>query len=326
MLGRDDDPGARTVAFFQDSMGFGGDMRNSSSAAARSMLTTCAVALSLAALMCMMLVPKANAQSGKRVALLVGNQDYRFERKLRNPVNDARLLGRVLKDELKFDDVRVEHDLDVDGLDRAIAAFVRRAERADAVVFYYSGHGMKSPDRRNFLLPIDARTGVDNARPLERQAVSAEEIREKLKAVGARVTLLILDACRDGPGGGKSGTKGLARMGGGNQVLVAYATEEDRVAADGAGNNSPYAEALANALRRSDMPLLAQLDWVSDEVRRQVPGQEPTREGNLRADAFLVGGVKPANAVATASVEDEAWGLCRGDATAVPCEDYFCAL
>lgn len=191
------------------------------------------------------------------------------------------------------------------------------------MVFYYSGHGTKSPDRRNFLLPIDAKTGVDNARPLDRQAVSAEDIREKLKGIRARVTLLILDACRDGPGGGKSGSKGLARMGGGSQVLVAYATEEDRVAADGTGSNSPYAKALAQVLGRNDMPLLSQLDWVGDEVRKQVPGQEPTREGNLRADAYLATPFRKATPQEVVRIEDEAWALCRSGNTTAPCEDYL---
>jgi cell division protein FtsN len=138
------------------------------------------------------------------------------------------------------------------------------------------------------LLPIDARTGTGDAPALDRQAVSAEAIRDKLKAAGARVTLLILDACRDGPGSGKSGSKGLARIGGGNGLLVAYATEEDQVAQDGKGRNSPYAEALAQALKRTDLPILEQLDWVADEVHRKEPGQMPTRDGNLRAKAYLV--------------------------------------
>lgn len=224
----------------------------------------------------------------RRVALLIGNASYQHEKPLKNPINDAELLGRVLKDDLRFDDVRVERNLNVHAMDKVVADFAQRAQGADSVVFYYSGHGIKSSDRRSFLLPIDARTGSGDAPALDRQAVSAESVRDKLKAAGARVTLVILDACRDGPGSGKSGSKGLARIGGANGLLVAYATEEDQVAADGLGRNSPYAQALAQALKRTDMPLLAQLDMVGDEVHRIAPSQAPTREGNLRADAYLV--------------------------------------
>jgi formylglycine-generating enzyme required for sulfatase activity/uncharacterized caspase-like protein len=262
----------------------------------------------------------ANAQAARRVALLIGNAAYQHERPLKNPVNDAELLARVLQSDLKFDEVRVERNLTVDAMDRAIEAFAQRAKGADSVFFYYSGHGQKSGDRRNFLLPVDARTGADNAPRLDRQAISAEDIRDKLKAAGARVTVVVLDACRDGPGGGKSGNKGLARMGGGNGLLVAYATEEDRVAADGTGANSPYAQAMATALKRTDLPLLAQFDLVADEVRKTQPGQEPTREGNLRADAYLISPFGRTNPQQQARLEDEAWALCRNAATAGPCQ------
>jgi hypothetical protein len=233
------------------------------------------------------LAPSVHAAE-RRVALLIGNASYQHEKRLSNPVNDAELLGRVLKDTLKFDDVRIERNLNVHAMDKVVEDFAKAARGADSVVFYYSGHGIKSPDRRNFLLPIDARTGTGDAPALDRQALSAEAIRDKLKAAGARVTLLILDACRDGPGGGKSGSKGLARNGGGNNLLVAYATEEDQVAQDGKGRNSPYAEALAQALKRTDLPILEQLDWVADEVHRKEPSQQPTRDGNLRVKAYLV--------------------------------------
>lgn len=277
----------------------------------------------LAALMLAMTSLPALAQT--RVALLIGNQDYTHERKLRNPVADASLLGRVLKDDLKFDTVRVERNLDANGMDRVIDEFAAQAKGAGTVVFYYSGHGMTSPgDRRAYLLPTDARTGVPGAPRLERQAVSAEAVRDRLRALGARVTLLILDACRDGPGAGKSGDKGLARVGGGNQLLVAYATEEGKVAADGTGANSPYAEALAQAWRQPGLTVLQQLDLVADQVSSRIPDQQPTREGNLRADTWL--GASPFAPVRPDDrnrIEDEAWALCRNAASTVPCDDYL---
>lgn len=227
------------------------------------------------------------AVSGARVALLIGNAEYRHERPLKNPVNDVLLLGRVLKDDLGFDLVRVERNLDASGMDRVLESFKQQARGADTVVFYFSGHGLTSEDRYAYLLPTDAKTGAPDSPRLERQATRAEEVRDELRGIGARITLLVLDACRDGPGRGKSGSKGLARVGGANQLLVAYATDEGRIAEDGVGSNSPYAEALAKAWRRQDRTVLEQLDEVYDDVTRRYPGQQPMREGNLRADARL---------------------------------------
>lgn len=263
------------------------------------------------------------ALAQQRVALLIGNQAYRHERPLRNPVNDAELLGRVLKDDLKFDAVRVERNLDIDAMDRVLDEFATQAKGAATVVFYFSGHGLTSPDRRTFLMPTDARIGVPGARRLDRQAVAADAVRDKLRALGASVTLLILDACRDGPGEGKSGNKGLARIGGGNQLLVAYATEEGKVAADGTGANSPYAEALARAWQRPGLSVLQQLDAVHDEVASRIPGQQPTREGNLRADASLDSPFARVPPQERVRPDEEAWALCRGAVTTGPCQDYL---
>lgn len=65
------------------------------------LLILCALALLLA--------PAAHA---KRVALLIGNAGYASEKPLANPVRDARLLARVLKDDLKFDDVKLAENAD----------------------------------------------------------------------------------------------------------------------------------------------------------------------------------------------------------------------
>lgn len=59
------------------------------------------------------------------MALLIGNQTYAHERPLRNPVSDAELLGGVLRNDLKFDLVRVERNFDLASMDR-------RARDADA--------------------------------------------------------------------------------------------------------------------------------------------------------------------------------------------------
>lgn len=266
----------------------------------------------------------ASPANAKRVALLIGNAQYAHERPLRNPVKDAELLGRVLREDLKFDEVRVLSNLGLAAMDREIEGFAQRARGASVALLYYSGHGMTSPERVTFLLPVDARTGVADALRLERQAVSALDVRRLLSDSGAQTTLMILDACRDGPGAGRSGGKGLARVGGGNGLLIAYATEEGRIAEDGAGENSPYAEALAAAWRQQHKTILEQLDFVYDEVTRRHPGQRPDREGNLRASTRLMpGGVPPA--AVQLDPELAAWGACQGGSDPQACRAYLAA-
>src|SRR5262245_42132520 len=50
----------------------------------------------------------------RRVALVVGNSDYRLGR-LTNPANDAEAVAEVLQGQLKFDQVILRKDLRLDG-------------------------------------------------------------------------------------------------------------------------------------------------------------------------------------------------------------------
>ncbi len=159
------------------------------------------------------------AKPAKRVALLIGNAAYpgapKGERTLNNPVNDAKLLAKVLKDELRFDQVTLLTDQKAEALDTAINQFIDQAASTplDTIIVYFSGHGIFGADRHNYLLGIDANTGVPNPRQLKWQGVRAADVRDRLKGLKARVARLVLDACRNGPGSGKTGDKGLRHMG-----------------------------------------------------------------------------------------------------------------
>ena len=82
-------------------------------------------------------------------------------------------------------------------------------------------------------------------------------------------------------------------------------------------------EALARAWRQPELSVLQQLDAVYDEVTRRVPDQQPTRGGNLRADAQLANPFAPVTPTNRDRIEDEAWALCRGADTVLPCADYL---
>ena len=111
---------------------------------------------------------------------------------------------------------------------------------------FYAGHGIEV-DRRNFLVPVDARLLSDRRRGVRDGAArSAHAVRWK-RTRGLR--LIILDACRDNPFAAAMQTRlaRRARSAGVSRVwsprgetLVAYAAKEGTVAADGAGRNSPY--------------------------------------------------------------------------------------
>ena len=97
--------------------------------------------------------------SGTRVALIIGNTNYRFASALQNPNNDAQLLAQTLRG-AGFQTVMVKTDLDRDGTIRALREFAGVADAADWAVVYYSGHGIEFGGI-NYMVPVDAQLKVD---------------------------------------------------------------------------------------------------------------------------------------------------------------------
>lgn len=257
------------------------------------------------------------AQAQKRVALVIGNSAYRNEAPLRNPVNDAALIEQTLKgDPLKFDTVAVVRNASRGELLHALARFRQQALGADVAIVYYSGHGMINSRRQNHLLPVEmprlaADAGQDIDTTLKAYGVSEDEVIDAVE--GARIQVVVLDACRDNgfDPTRKSTAKGLARrIDLARNRLLAYATEEGRTAEDGAGNNSTYAMSLARHLRRTDWSLLQVFDEVASEVERTTrQAQSPTRSGNLRTDVYLMGPPRIAepDRPSASQIEDQMW-------------------
>ena len=224
----------------------------------------------------------------KRVALVIGNAAYQNESALKNPVNDANAIADTLRRDLGFE-VELHTNLRRDALQKLIGQFERKAAGADAVVFYFSGHGMQDSKRQNMLLPIDAKIADED--DVSVHGIAAERFIEVIEAARPRAAMVILDACRDNPyvRATKSVNKGLARVRDTNGLVVAYATQEGKTAKDGSGTLSPYAQHLRDNLRRKDVPILSMLDSVAEGVERDTGNaQQPTRSGNLRVNVYLV--------------------------------------
>jgi formylglycine-generating enzyme required for sulfatase activity len=263
---------------------------------AASRWSTLCWALGLAAL----LAP--GLAQAKRVALVIGNGNYTVESKLANPVNDAQLMTRTLKG-LGFT-VEEKANLPKRDMELAIARFVRESAGADSAVFYYAGHGAQPLNGgRNYLLPVDARVEGDDT--LDTDGIVADRIVEQLErsANPPKLRLVILDACRNNRLAGKarSSVRGLARMTPGDDyTLIAFSTNDQDVALDGTGANSPYAQALATHLgRANELPLRRIFELTAEDVRRATQQkQRPRTYGDLDSRARLDGTL-----VATARVE-----------------------
>ena len=182
--------------------------------------------------------------SGRRLALVVGNDAYSSQPVLKNAVNDARTVAAAL--EAVGFAVETVEDATRGRLTAALGEFAGALRDDDVALFYFAGHGVQV-DEVNYLLPTDY--AGSTADQLRLDAVSAVDVQELL--LEARVAMLVLDACRDNPyGGSRSVGAGLAPMEP-RGTLVAYAAGAGEVAADalarGAGNGlftAKFVEAL----------------------------------------------------------------------------------
>jgi hypothetical protein len=232
------------------------------------------------------------AAQGRRVALVVGNGAYRNVPQLTNPANDARLMARTLQD-LGFQLIGggAKVDLDKTDLDAAVRAFGQQLVGAEVALFYYSGHGLQVQGS-NWLVPLDA--NPTRVQDLDFQMVDASLVLRQMEGGGTKLNLMILDACRNNPFGGRGlrGVEtGLAQMRAPEGTLISYATQPGNTASDGTGVNSPYTQALSEAMRQPGLDVLRMFNRVGVAVKKTTGGvQQPWVSASpLDSDYFIAG-------------------------------------
>lgn len=252
-----------------------------------------------------------------RVALVVGNSAYQQTTPLSNPLNDARDMSAALKS-AGFSVIEAL-DADKRKLDGALRAFADKLSVADVALFFYAGHGLQV-GAQNYLVPTDAR--LERERDLEFEAVKLEFVLRQMEIDReGKMTIVILDACRDNPlsrnlarSMGTRSTaigKGLAAAPAGLGTFIAYSTQPGNVALDGDGRNSPFTAALVKHMGAKGRNLPATMIEVRKEVvgatgGRQVPWDHSALTGDFffmpNAAATAQGSVAPAPVGTSADV------------------------
>ena len=103
----------------------------------------------------------ASARAENRLALVIGNDDYRHIDKLQKAVADARAYATVLRE--KGFSVQEGYDLSILDMSGAVADFVEKIHPGDTAVLVYSGHGW-SDGAHNYLVGVDAPDRVNQER------------------------------------------------------------------------------------------------------------------------------------------------------------------
>jgi uncharacterized caspase-like protein len=141
-----------------------------------------------------MVLSSSGAEAAKRVALVIGNDNYDTLPPLNNAATDARGMADKLRG-LGFE-VILKLNASRQDMGRLLAAFEGKAASADVGLVFYAGHGIQAGGR-NYLVPSDAPIEVEA--DLRFLGFASGEFLQAMKRAGTPLNIVILDACRDNP-------------------------------------------------------------------------------------------------------------------------------
>lgn len=213
----------------------------------------------------------AVSHAAKRVALVVGNDQYMNVSKLEKAENDAESLGQALRG-LGFQ-VILKKNLDRRGFNQTLQQFLSQLNAGDEALFFFAGHGVEIRGQ-NYLLPTD----IPDAAPGQESFVKSEAIGVNyvLSEIGrrkVRLSLLILDACRNNPFK-QNGTRSLGRTRGLGTMeappegtFILYSAGFGQSALDRLSDSDPHPNSV---FTRSLIPMLSKPGLKLSEAARQL--------------------------------------------------------
>ena len=251
----------------------------------KSVLVAVALAGSLSAVAC------GPAFAGKRMALVIGNAAYRNVPALRNPINDARGVKEALE-KIGFQ-AELVTDVDYRSFAKRLNDFSRRAADADAVLFYYAGHGVEE-NKTGYLLPTDI--DADDLRNPEVSQVPSIDLVASALAGARGPKILIVDACREDPNshditvGGDLQVRNVATRSVNDigeprtasepardeGMLIVFSTAAKAVAYDGSGTQGPFAASLIRHLSEAGLTAADLFHEVNADVQAETNNQQRT--------------------------------------------------
>jgi hypothetical protein len=241
----------------------------------------------------------------KRVALVIGVQNYTAVPALRNSLSDARDMSATLK--LKgFEVIEVFDPLNKKDLQDGIRKYYNtvRGQKNLAGLIYYSGHGIQV-DGSNFLIPAAADPQIKA--DLDDQCVRMDFVMQALEEAGNPLNILIMDACRNNPfkGFSRATDKGLNIVDAPKGSYIVYSTKPGSVASDGTGKNGLFTSKLLKYLNEGDL----NIEQVFKKVARDVStesgeAQRPWISSDYTGDFYFNQGVQAVgnNTTTTSSV------------------------
>ena len=174
----------------------------------------------------------------KRVALVMGNDNYTSVSKLQKAGNDATAMARELK--AAGFTVQLHKDLNYRGMVRAVEAFTNNITGGDEVVVFFAGHGVQIRNG-SYLLPTDIEANSESE--VEKTAYELLALTDKISEAKPAFSLVMVDACRDNPlkskGRNIGNARGLSAIEPPKGQMVVYSASRGQQALDRLSDKDP---------------------------------------------------------------------------------------
>ncbi len=224
-------------------------------------------------------------ENQRRIALVIGNSNYREQGNLLNPVNDANDMDKALA-ELGFEVIKVV-DGDRKAMDTALEKFAVELNQGGVGLFYYAGHGVQV-NGENYLIPVDA--VLNSEKDVNYEALPIGKIQNAMEEAGTDVNIIILDACRSNPFGRRwtrnTQNQGLAPIQALTGSFIAFATAPGNSAEDGTGKNGTFTSHILKYIQTPNLSIEELFkkvrQGVSNETeKRQIPWDSSSLVGDF---------------------------------------------
>ena len=283
---------------------------------------------------------QAQARTGKRIALVIGNDAYQHVNKLQKAGNDATAMARELR--AAGFEVQLHRDLNYQRMVKAVEILAGSITGGDQVVVFFAGHGVQIRSG-SYLLPIDIDAGSESE--VEKFAYNLGDLTDKLSEAKASFTLVMVDACRDNPlkskGRSVGGARGLSAIEPPKGQMVVYSASKgqqalDRLSDRDTNPNGVFTREFIAKMRKPGVRIEDLVREVQDSVealaRTVSHDQRPAIYNEARGNFYFFGpttvqvapqGSSPVQARTAEQIEDAYWDGIKDSSDKAAFDDYL---
>jgi hypothetical protein len=263
---------------------------------------------------CILLCLCPLAAQAKRIALVMGNNNYQHVQSLQKAGNDATAMAAELR--AAGFEVVLHRDLNYRAMVRALESLYNSITGGDEVVVFFAGHGVQIKNG-SYLLPTDIEATTESE--VEKTSYALNDLMENLGNAKAAFALVLLDACRDNPlrsrGRNMSMGRGLAPPDPPKGQMVVYSASRgqqalDRLNDSDANPNSVFTREFISRMRRPGLrvdELVRELQDSVETLARSVSHeQRPALYNEARGSFYFYAPVASTGAPGGNTAMDEA--------------------